>query len=169
MRMPHLRLLVIGLLLVIFMVVQVELLILIRAPKAGRFMPVARNPYLLLDTATGTECLGVPKDRAGEMLNWLVFSERDEDVHDSYSAAITTYAALQKHYVEQYQKEHLKPEPAGEDQNDPVLQEMLNKVAAVNKTDATADTAASQKTKTEFDKLVRLLHSLDSIPICSRQ
>lgn len=90
----------IGALLLAIVVLQDEMLLLFRAPKAGRFLPIARNPYLLFDTATGIECLRVPRDRAGEMLTWLVYSDSEDDVHDSFTAAVVGYGELKKHYKE---------------------------------------------------------------------
>lgn len=162
------RWLLVAALLVAILVLQGELFMLIRAPKTGRFLPIARNPYLLLDTATGTECLRVRSDRAGEMRNWILFSDRDDDVHDSYVAAAITYGALNKYFKDQEKRS--SPDSANtSDQNDPILQEIARAATAGNKAEAEAQTAASDKTKTEFGELTRLLNSLDSIPVCSKQ
>ena len=166
----HPRSLLIGLFLLAIVMLQGELLFLIRAQKAGRFLPIARNPYLLLDTATGIECLRVPRDRAGEMLNWLVYSESQDDVHDSFTAAVVGYGEMKKHYKEQYQSENPDREPAGvARQSDPILQEILKAAERASTSDADAEKAASAKTTAEFDHLTRVIHSIDSIPVCSKQ
>jgi hypothetical protein len=166
---PWFRILISFLLVAVLAIEAISLAVTLRRPRAGRFLPLTGNPYLLLDTATGTECLRVPRNRGGEMTNWLLYTDRDKDVHDSYTAALEAYGGLQKQYAEDYENSRRPPEDktskrsAGAGWVDDVLRE-IDKGFKIT---AESDKVASERARKEFDALTQLLRSVDSIPVCS--
>jgi hypothetical protein len=157
-------------LLLAILVMQTALIIVsLRNPKPGRFLPLVGNPYLLLDTAAGTECLRVPKNRAQEMPNWLLYTERDKDVQDSYTAALVAYGELKKHYAEEYAKAHQPTQGNSLQGKHPDEDAILDEVRKLGQATAEADKQADEQSKKELDALTRLFHSTDSIPVCSTQ
>jgi hypothetical protein len=101
------------------------------------------------------------------MTNWLLYTDRDKDVQDSYAAALTAYAGLNKRYAEEYQDSHRSQEDKHVEEDDPILNEFQRSAVAASEADKAASSEASERSKTEFDALTRLLHSVDSIPVCS--
>jgi hypothetical protein len=164
----------ICLLLLILVTAVTSAILMIHRPSGGRFLPLSGNPYLLLDTATGTECLRVQKNRAAEMTTWLLYAEKDKDVQDSYQAALLGYTGLKDQYAKDFENAHRLPEvklPEVKHQGvqGALIDQWIDEVQKRPNLTTESEKAATEQSQNEFATLTKLFHSVDQIPVCSEK